>query len=218
VFLALTQNASRSTDARLAASEYVVCDALDALRCTTRGAQGGLGNVGRDLADRMDLRQIRTSFGPRLDEGTHTLAALGDTLQTTETNVTLMKDDWMFALRLVAVADVDADGRSDWIISLTDEARTGSSRDYGVFVVLDPARPGPLHVQMWPPHPASPRRLLVRRPRTGQPRWLALPTRAPVRLRRHRSGHWQFLGPASQTAAPTERAGMKKASRRVSRS
>lgn len=139
------------TEARLVASEYVVCDVMDALRCAARGAQGPMRKVGQELADRLDLRQIRTSLGPRLDDRAHTLATLGDALQTTDIRASLTLADWTFVLSLAAVADVDGDGRSDWIVSLADEARTGSYRDYGVLVVLDPERPGPLRVQKWPP-------------------------------------------------------------------
>lgn len=147
---------AESAEARLVASEYVVCDVMDALRCATRGVPGARRKVGQELADRLDLRQLRTSLGPRLDDRTHTLATLGDAIQTTDTSASLTLADWTFILRLVAMADVDADGRSDWIVSLTDEASTGSYRDYAVLVVFDPESPGPLRVQTWPPK-AAPR-------------------------------------------------------------
>jgi hypothetical protein len=142
---------AESTEARLVASEYVLCDALDALRCTTRGVPGAWPKIGDDLAHRLDLRQFPTSFGPRLGEQMSTLAALGDALRTDETSVELATDDWKFVLRLVAVADVDGDGKSDWIVSLADEARNGTYRDYELLVVSDPERAGALRAHTWPP-------------------------------------------------------------------
>lgn len=147
---------AESTEARLAASEYVVCDALDALRCRTRGASGKRSKIGEDLAHRLDLRQIPSSLGPRLDDRVHTLDALGEELKTTDTTAGIVSSDWTFILRIVAVADVDANGTSDWIVSLTDEAHVGSYRDYSVLVVFDPDRPAPLHVEKWPPKGPGP--------------------------------------------------------------
>lgn len=142
---------AESAGARLASSEYAVCDTLDAVRCSTRGVGGRHANVGDDLASRLDLRQVRSSLGPRLDDRIHTLAALGEPLHASDTEVSLATDDWTFILRIVAVADVDGDGRSDWVLWMTDEARSGSYREYATLVVLDPDKPGPLRALPWPP-------------------------------------------------------------------
>lgn len=142
--------AAETTEARLAASAYVDCGALDAVRCAKRGATGAPASAGEELANRLDLRQVRTSLGPRLDDRTYTLAMLGAPLQVSETGVNLSTDDWTFALRVVALADVDADGHADWVVWMTDEAHTGTYRDYETLVVFDPDKPGPLRAVKWP--------------------------------------------------------------------
>lgn len=141
---------SESTDARLASSEYLVCDALDAVRCADHGAGGGHAAFGDELAARLDLREIPSSLGPRLDERVHTLAALGEPLRKSATEVGVLSADWTFALRLAAVADVDGDGKSDWVVWMTDEARTSTYRNYATLVILAPDNPGPLRIVRWP--------------------------------------------------------------------
>jgi len=59
---------------------------------------------------------------------------------------------------------VDADGQADWIVWMTDEARTGTYRDYETVVVFDPDKAGPLRAVNWPPQGSASGACPIRHP------------------------------------------------------
>ena len=124
---------------RMVASEYVLCDSVAALQgAALASADGDLAaKRGEVLASRLDLTSFPSSLGPRLDADHRVLRALGTPVRTTATEAVMDTADWTFRLRVVAVADFDHDGKTDWLVWLTDEARDGNYRDYRALVVPD---------------------------------------------------------------------------------
>jgi hypothetical protein len=140
---------SEQVDARMVASEYLVCDALCAT-AEARPVRSAAAARGRALATRLNLRSFDSSLGPRLPEGGPTLQALPGQLRTDDTTATLDSDGWHVSLAIVAEADLDRDGDIDWLVWLTDEATTSNYRTYHTLIVPNATASGPLHAMaLW---------------------------------------------------------------------
>ena len=108
-------------------------------------------NLGRRLATQLDLRTVPSSLGPQLSDDKFTLHLLSRATQTSAAAAWLEDDASSVRLEIVAQADVNGDGKDDWIVWLVDEARDGNYRGYVTLVVLDCTRSGALAASVLAP-------------------------------------------------------------------
>lgn len=129
----------------MVASEYLTCAAVGMLIKATPQltARYHPQSYGQELYARLDLSSFPTSFGPRLDPQHQTFKSFGNTsFHTAKYALVYDTADWHLSLRVVATADVDGNGQADWLVWLTDEAKTGNYRGYNQVIILNPTREG----------------------------------------------------------------------------
>lgn len=146
------QDIAPAPDNRLASLEYVVCDSLSALRraspVATTAVDAGMGEA---LATRLDLRSFRSSWHQRTTDEAYTLQAVADhPLTFGPYTAELDTPDWYYKLEVVAVADVDASGRPDWLIWVVDQSRKGTYLTVAPLLIHDPAANGLLQATPLP--------------------------------------------------------------------
>jgi len=131
----LAEHASGTVDEavnnRGIAQAYLVCDALAQLDQAKALAPAAAlpPSYGRELLQRLDLRSFPSSLRPRLGEK-FTLAAIGGAVPQIETHaVTLETEDWRYRFEVIADI-VAADGRREWLVWFSDEAKAGNYRGY----------------------------------------------------------------------------------------
>lgn len=127
------------------AQAYLVCDALALLgqASTLAPTAAQPPSYGRELLQRLDLRSFPSSLRPRLGDN-FTLAAIGDAVPQVETHaVTLETADWRYRFEVVADV-VAADGRREWLVWFSDEAKAGNYRGYATLRLPVAAASGPL--------------------------------------------------------------------------
>jgi len=131
----LAEHASGTVDEavnnRGIAQAYLVCDALAQLDQAKALAPAAAlpPSYGRELLQRLDLRSFPSSLRPRLGDN-FTLAAIGDAVPQVETHaVTLETEDWRYRFEVIADI-VAADGRREWLVWFSDEAKAGNYRGY----------------------------------------------------------------------------------------
>jgi hypothetical protein len=129
---------------QLVVSEYLVCDALNALSRASAPKSKAATDRGRQLAERLDLRTFASSLGPRLDDAAHTVATLGDPVSIEDNEVIKEDESWAFRLEVIAESDFNGDTKPDWLVWLSDEARDGSYRGYQTLLVSDVTKEGGL--------------------------------------------------------------------------
>lgn len=125
---------------QLGKSEYLMCDVLaivgnrkimaDDIHKTTA--------YGTALASRLDLRTFPSSLFQMLDENKYTLVQLNaKAVKTSTTSASSETDEWRYRLELVAVLDVDKNGKPDWVLWLSDESKPGNYRSYQTLIAYD---------------------------------------------------------------------------------
>ena len=127
------------------AQAYLVCDALALLdQAKALGpAAAQATSYGRELLQRLDLRSFPSSLRPRLGDN-FTLAAIGGAVPQVETHaVTLETADWRYRFEVIADI-VAADGRREWLVWFSDEAKAGNYRGYATLRLPVAATSGPL--------------------------------------------------------------------------
>lgn len=130
---------------QLGKSEYLMCDILDIVgnRKIIAGDIHITTAYGTALASRLDLRTFPSSLFQMLDENKYTLAQLNArAVKTTTTSVSSETDEWRYRLELVAVLDVDKNGKLDWVMWLSDESKPGNYRGYQTLIAYDVAQSG----------------------------------------------------------------------------
>jgi hypothetical protein len=141
---------AETVDAQLVASEYLVCEAVDLLPASEASAGETPDKLGARLAKQLDLRTFPSSLGPQLDGERHNLAALSDTVKTDDVAATLEDESSTIRFEVVAEADLNRDGKPDWIVWMADEARDGNYRGYATLVIEDATASGPLKAKLYP--------------------------------------------------------------------
>lgn len=126
---------------QLGKSEYLMCDVLAIVgnRKTLAGDIHKTTSYGKALASRLDLRTFPSSFFQMLDEKKNTLTQLNSKVVTTSTSAISETDEWRYRLELVAVLDVDKNGKPDWVVWLSDESKSGNYRGYQTLIAYDVA-------------------------------------------------------------------------------
>ena len=130
--------------AQLVASEYLLCEAMDLLPAKASGTGRMPDKLGTRVAKQLDLRTFPSSLGPQLDAERYTLAALSDAVKADDVAAAIEDESSTLRFEVVAEADINRDGKQDWIIWMTDESRDGNYRGYATLVVDDVTASGPL--------------------------------------------------------------------------
>lgn len=123
---------------QLAKGEYLLCEVLAMVgdKKLTVGRQDA--TFGQTLATRLDLRSFPSSLFQMLDVQKYSLSQLNaKTVKVESTAVTYETGDWHYRLELVATLDVNNNGKTDWVLWLADEAKSGNYRQYQTLVVQD---------------------------------------------------------------------------------
>lgn len=122
---------------RIALQEYVVCDSL-ALLQDARPAPDTAAGAGQALGTRLDFRTFHSSLRQRTSAEAFTLQALaGEPLAIGPHVAELDSDEWYLKLELVAVADIDANGKADWLVWVVDQSKVGSYLAFKPLVVYN---------------------------------------------------------------------------------
>lgn len=131
---------AEGVDNRLVSGDYLVCDAVAALKESREagGIQYSPESYGKQLMTRLDLRGFRSSLGPRVTDEHYTLAEIEPEAayhSRYEAGVDLKA--WHFTIQIVASTDLNGNGRTDWLLRLVDEAKSGNYRGYELLVAYD---------------------------------------------------------------------------------
>jgi hypothetical protein len=137
---------------RIISQEYLVCPSIVALRSagSTTNTTQPPASYGKELCSRLDLTTFPSSLRPRLDGAKRVLSALEIPLRADAYSCSFDTRDWSFRIEVVAEADFEKDGKSDWLVWLFDEAKAGNYRGYSALVVSDVSRPGLLAAKILP--------------------------------------------------------------------
>lgn len=121
-------------------SEYLVCDALNllpvAMNLTYQDASHS--DYGKQLAAKLDLRSFPSSLRQMSDADKHTLNSLFPGQVNAKENIAILgTDEWTFRLEVVVSALLDDNKQADWIVWLSDEAKTGNYRAYTTLIIYN---------------------------------------------------------------------------------
>lgn len=141
-----------SPNNRIPALEYVTCDSLSVLRGALPVAAADISDrMGEALANRLDMRSFRSSMHQRTTEEAFTLQALTDhPLKIGAHAAELDSSSWYFKLEVVAVADIDASGKPDWLIWVVDQSLEGTYLALEPLIIHDPVANGLLKASPLP--------------------------------------------------------------------
>ncbi|AZN34722.1 hypothetical protein NQT63_08320 [Pseudoalteromonas agarivorans] len=138
---------------QLVKSEYLICEALDILIKSTsiEPKEGTDLNFGRRLKDQLDLRTFPSSLYRVSSKESHTLGSLFPKNSHAGHNIAeLQTDEWTFILEVVALADVNDNSFSDWIVWVTDESKVGNYKSYSTIIIVDPDKQRKLEAMKYP--------------------------------------------------------------------
>lgn len=124
----------------LAAQSYVVCDTILAVKQADQNFNLELAtvNVGNVLAEKLDISSFRSSLAKKATENSYTLNALSQgTVEVTDYTATYETNDWYYELKVVARVDANGDGAEDWLVWVTDKAKTGSYNTLISYIAYD---------------------------------------------------------------------------------
>jgi hypothetical protein len=132
--------------------EYLICPSIVVLQSadSTSITTHLPVSYGTELCSRLDLTTFPSSLRPRLSGAKRVLSALEIPLEADKYACSFDTRDWFFRVEVVAEADFEKDGKTDWLVWLFDEAKTGNYRGYSVLVVSDVSRPGLLAAKVLP--------------------------------------------------------------------
>lgn len=123
-------------------SEYLICDALTLLdQASIQWKMPPVNEaLGKDLLTRLDLRSFPSSLFMKTTKTHFTLQNLyPDDSYADAATASYSTADWIFTVKVVAVADLNHNQQPDWIVWVADEAVTGNYRAYSTVVIYDPA-------------------------------------------------------------------------------
>ncbi|MBI5750625.1 MAG: hypothetical protein HZA59_00585 [Hydrogenophilales bacterium] len=136
---------------QIAKSDYLICDVLEIIG-NKKYREGARENeYGHLLAARLDLRSFSSSLFQRLGEKKFAFNHFdAGTVKTNSTSVTYETPDWHYKLEIVAVLDLNNNGKPDWVMWLADEAKVGNYRNYQTLVAYDVATEGAIRATPFP--------------------------------------------------------------------
>lgn len=122
----------------------MICDSVAVLQ-KAQAAPRAEAVYGEALARQLDFRTFPSSLHQRTTDASFTLENLAsEPLQTDRYTATLDSPDWFIRLELVAIADIDGDGRTDGLVWFTDESKTGTYLSVQALVAPDIDSTAPL--------------------------------------------------------------------------
>lgn len=129
---------------RIPSLEYVTCDSLSVLQDALPIPAADISDsMGESLSTRFDMRSFRSSMHQRTTEEAFTLQALTDHPLKIGAHVAeLDSPSWYFKLEVVAVADIDASGKPDWLIWVVDQSLEGTYLAIYPLIIYDPVASG----------------------------------------------------------------------------
>lgn len=136
---------------QIAKSDYLVCDALEIIGNKKYREGARESAYGRLLAARLDLRSFSSSLFQVLGEKKFALMHFdASAVKTDSTSVTYETPGWHYKLEIVAVLDLNNNGKPDWVMWLADEAKLGNYRNYQTLVAYDVATEGVIRATSFP--------------------------------------------------------------------
>ena len=124
-------------------SEYLICDALKILSNSSGGYSEKVSDLdlGEELLSKLDIRSFPSSLNRASDESSHTLKSLFPRQTKSFDNVAeLQTEDWAFTMEVVALARINNNSLSDWIVWVLDESTSGNYRGYATLIIYDPGK------------------------------------------------------------------------------
>ena len=129
---------SEGVNNQIAKSEYLLCDVLGLLGNKSYSVKKADVNISNLIASKLDLRSFPSSLGPRIDDKSHTIKSIAGNDLAVKANAAIYETpDWNFKLELVAISDINANKKEDWILWVTDESKSGNYRSYQTLVLYD---------------------------------------------------------------------------------
>ena len=102
--------------------------------------------IGADIYRHLDLRTMRSSFGPKHDDKHFTLEALANGhIETTRHRIVIENPDWYYELKTLAHGDFNRDHREDLLIFFVDKARGGTYQSSQLLLLTRDEADGPIH-------------------------------------------------------------------------
>jgi hypothetical protein len=142
---------AESVNNRIAAQEYCICTSIQTIAAAIPDTTYLPKSYGRELLRRLDLRSFASSLRPAANETRFTLADLAPVpAKADRYTCSFRSADWEFQIEVIAELDYDHDGRADWLVRLTDEARQSTYRDYRILIVSEVAAAGYLKAKALP--------------------------------------------------------------------
>jgi len=138
---------------RLYLSEYVVCDALAILKQAAAAKRldnkPTAVNYGKEIYNRLDIGNLPASIADSADRQPQILKnrLAGMRPKVTKYKVEADTKQQFFSVQTIAVADVNGNGKPDWILRTIDEGREGNYRNYAIWLILDAEKSGVLKAE-----------------------------------------------------------------------
>lgn len=86
-----------------------------------------LSSIADDLYRNLDLRSLKSSLGPKVDDQQYTFEQLTDgVVDTSGQNLTIENPDWYYELKPIAIGDFNDDHVEDLFLVFTDQAKKGN--------------------------------------------------------------------------------------------
>lgn len=133
---------------QLIRSEYLVCEALYLIGDGHSVMHERSNTSGATLASGLDIGSFSSSLFQMTDDDKRTLEQMVPGQLSSEGNhVVYQLADWVYRLEVVAAGDIDGNGKTDWLIWLSDESKTGNYRSYQTLISYDIPSSGLLTAQ-----------------------------------------------------------------------
>ena len=123
-------------------TDYAICFAVEAIAHAQPPARGVAGeaanNPATTLRARLDLASFASSLRPRLPRGKAPLTPAQSGLKfitPTRRSLSLADPDWVFRIDVLAAADFDHRGGTQWMAHIADRAKQGSYFAAGYLII-----------------------------------------------------------------------------------
>ncbi len=128
---------SEDINNKIASQEYLICDTLRLLKNSRLNlAKGNAGDIGNSLYEKLDLRTLRSSLSPVLEEDKFHLKGLTDMeFKVGPDSVELIDSEWELGFKVIAFADFDNDGDGEILVWMYDRSLNNTYVDYQVLVI-----------------------------------------------------------------------------------
>lgn len=130
---------------QLMKGEYLICDAQKLLSDSVKvpAEEVDRRNLGQLLLSKLDLRSFPSSLKRMVRKESPTLELMFPENASFSDNMAVLKtNDLLFTVKVAAIADINHNSTPDWIVWVSDEARTGNYRSYSTIVLYDPRGEG----------------------------------------------------------------------------